>query len=82
MGNASGYNNERDEDTHDIIEIINPMKPSISPTANGLQEVSMKFLAKRSNGNTVMVDNNFLKMNNPLLLINFYEQHIRIHSSQ
>ncbi|KAF3654583.1 putative ABC transporter C family member 9-like [Capsicum annuum] len=47
MGNASGYNNERDEDTHDIIEIINPMKPSISPTANGLQEVSMKFLAKR-----------------------------------
>ncbi|RVW63392.1 putative chromo domain-containing protein LHP1 [Vitis vinifera] len=30
-----------------------------------------------SDGKEVMVDNKFLKANNPLLLINFYEQHLR-----
>ncbi|PNX84269.1 chromo domain-containing protein LHP1-like [Trifolium pratense] len=31
----------------------------------------------KSDGTEVMVDNKYLKTNNPLLLINFYEQHLR-----
>ncbi|KAJ0013690.1 hypothetical protein Pint_20832 [Pistacia integerrima] len=30
-----------------------------------------------SDGKEVMVDNKFLKANDPLLLINFYEQHLK-----
>ncbi|PPD85359.1 hypothetical protein GOBAR_DD17705 [Gossypium barbadense] len=49
---------------------------SASVLAN-TQDVSVTFLAIRSDGKEVMVDNQYLKANNPLLLISFYEQHLK-----
>ncbi|KAL1547468.1 La ribonucleoprotein [Salvia divinorum] len=59
-----------------ITEIIKPVsyKASIS---NNAQEVLVAFEAIRSDGTKVIVDNKFLKANNPLLLIDFYEKHLR-----
>ncbi|KAH6767623.1 hypothetical protein C2S52_018606 [Perilla frutescens var. hirtella] len=59
-----------------ITEIIKPIsyKASIS---NNVQEVLVTFEAMRSDGTKVIVDNKFLKANNPLLLIDFYEKHLR-----
>jgi hypothetical protein len=59
-----------------ITEIIKPMAYSTSISRSG-HDVSVTFMAKRSDGKEVMVDNKYLKSNNPLLLINFYEQHLR-----
>lgn len=84
VGNALGCNNKCDDskDTYAITEIIKPMSYSAPTIANDLKDVSVTFLAKRSDGKDVMVDNKFLKTNNPLLLINFYEQHLRYHPTQ
>ncbi|XP_042008574.1 chromo domain protein LHP1-like [Salvia splendens] len=59
-----------------ITEIVKPIsyKASIS---NNAQEVLVAFEAIRSDGTKVIVDNKFLKANNPLLLIDFYEKHLR-----
>ncbi|XP_062101382.1 chromo domain-containing protein LHP1 isoform X2 [Humulus lupulus] len=59
-----------------ITKIIKPIGYSASVT-NNIQDVSVTFMAMRSDGREVMVDNKFLKANNPHLLINFYEQHLR-----
>ncbi|XP_038724440.1 chromo domain-containing protein LHP1-like isoform X1 [Tripterygium wilfordii] len=59
-----------------ITKIIKPIGYSASVLDN-VQDVLVTFLALRSDGKEVMVDNQFLKANNPLLLINFYEQHLR-----
>ncbi|KAJ7950640.1 Chromo domain-containing protein LHP1 [Quillaja saponaria] len=59
-----------------IIKIIKPIGFSASVSSN-IQDVLVTFMAMRSDGTVVMVDNKFLKANNPLLLINFYEQHLR-----
>ncbi|KAG6593747.1 Chromo domain-containing protein LHP1, partial [Cucurbita argyrosperma subsp. sororia] len=81
----SGYRGEsfiRNNNTDDarnelrIIKIIKPLGYSAS-VSNNIQDVLVTFVAMRSDGTEVMVDNKFLKANNPLLLINFYEQHLR-----
>ncbi|KAI4371868.1 hypothetical protein MLD38_010168 [Melastoma candidum] len=59
-----------------ITKIIKPIGFSAS-VANNIQDVSVTFMVMRSDGKEVMVDNNFLKANYPLLLIDFYEQHLR-----
>lgn len=59
-----------------ITEIVKPIsyKASIS---NNVQEVLVAFEAVRADGTKVTVDNKFLKANYPLLLIDFYEKHLR-----
>ncbi|ESQ41764.1 hypothetical protein EUTSA_v10013571mg [Eutrema salsugineum] len=59
-----------------IIKILKPVKFSASVTDN-VQDVLVTFSALRSDGKEVMVDNRFLKAHNPLLLIDFYEQHLK-----
>ncbi|XVE90315.1 hypothetical protein DITRI_Ditri20bG0067600 [Diplodiscus trichospermus] len=59
-----------------ITGILKPVGFSASVSDN-TQDVSVNFLAIRSDGKEVMVDNRYLKANNPLLLINFYEQHLK-----
>ncbi|XP_060208940.1 chromo domain protein LHP1-like [Lycium barbarum] len=84
VGNAFGCNNKCDnsKDAYVITEIIKPMSYSASITSNDVQDVFVAFLVKRSDGTEVMVDNKFLKTNNPLLLINFYEKHLRYHPTE
>ncbi|GMH23791.1 hypothetical protein Nepgr_025634 [Nepenthes gracilis] len=59
-----------------ITRIIKPISYSAS-VLNNNQDVSVTFVAMRADGKEVVIDNKFLKANNPLLLINFYEQHLR-----
>ncbi|KAL1540012.1 La ribonucleoprotein [Salvia divinorum] len=59
-----------------IVEIVKPVSYKAS-VANNDQEVLVAFEAIRSDGTKVIVDNKFLKANNPLLLIDFYEKHLR-----
>lgn len=59
-----------------ITKILKPIGFSSSEAENG-QDVSVTFTAMRSDGKEVIVDNKYLKANNPLLLINFYEQHLK-----
>ncbi|KAI4356182.1 hypothetical protein L6164_000224 [Bauhinia variegata] len=76
-GNNSHNNRvEEVEDIPHIVKIIKPTGYSASLSSN-TQEVSVTFLALRSDGAEVMVDNKYLKTYNPLLLINYYEQHLR-----
>ncbi|KAL5991372.1 La ribonucleoprotein [Asimina triloba] len=63
-----------------IIKLIRPIGYSAS-ISNNVQDVSVTFMALRSDGKEVVVDNKFLKVNNPLLLISFYEQHLRYSSA-
>ncbi|XP_047324569.1 chromo domain protein LHP1-like [Impatiens glandulifera] len=64
-----------------ITEIVRPISYS-STTIESVNDVSVTFIAMRSDGKEVVVDNKFLKVNNPLLLINFYEQHLRYSQTQ
>nr|GMD62212.1 chromo domain protein LHP1-like [Ipomoea batatas] len=82
VGNDWGYKNKSAnfEDAYNISQIVKPVGYQAA-VSNGAQEVSITFLAKRSDGKEVTVDNKFLKANNPLLLINFYEQHLRYNPS-
>ncbi|GAB2277940.1 La ribonucleoprotein [Dionaea muscipula] len=75
MGRQMG-NNNFDLNASAITRILNPIgySPSVS---NDVHDVSVTFMAMRADGEEVLVDNKFLKANNPLLLINFYEQHLR-----
>ncbi|KAJ8573501.1 hypothetical protein K7X08_010012 [Anisodus acutangulus] len=68
------------KDAYTITQLIKPISYSAS-LSNDMQDVSVTFRAERSDGKEMMVDNKFLKMNNPLLLINFYEQHLRYNPS-
>ncbi|KAK9273306.1 hypothetical protein L1049_018113 [Liquidambar formosana] len=78
VGDDSGHKNKFDDarNASVITEIIKPISYSAS-VSNSVQDVLVTFMATRSDGKEVMVDNKFLKANNPLLLINFYEQHLR-----
>ncbi|CAI9103302.1 OLC1v1001761C3 [Oldenlandia corymbosa var. corymbosa] len=60
----------------DITEIIRPVSFT-SAMVNNVKDVSVTFTAKRADGKEVAVDNKFLKANHPLLLINYYEQHLK-----
>ncbi|GFP93924.1 chromo domain protein lhp1 [Phtheirospermum japonicum] len=59
-----------------ITQIVKPISYKAS-TANNVQDVLVAFEALRSDGTKVIVDNKFLKANNPLLLIEFYEKNLR-----
>ncbi|KAK9104086.1 hypothetical protein Scep_020930 [Stephania cephalantha] len=63
-----------------IAKIIKAIGYSAS-VSNNIQDVLITFLALRSDGREVVVDSKFLKVNNPLLLISFYEQHLRYNPS-
>ncbi|KAL7234014.1 hypothetical protein ACSBR1_017586 [Camellia fascicularis] len=74
LGSKNKFVNAKNVST--ITEIIKPISYS-SSLINNVEDVSITFMAMRSDGKEVMVDNKFLKAHNPLLLINFYEQHLR-----
>ncbi|XP_010525009.1 PREDICTED: chromo domain-containing protein LHP1-like isoform X2 [Tarenaya hassleriana] len=59
-----------------ITKILKPISFSASVSEN-VQDVSVTFTALRSDGEEVTVDNKFLKAQNPLLLVDFYEQHLK-----
>ncbi|XP_042014612.1 chromo domain protein LHP1-like [Salvia splendens] len=59
-----------------IIEIVKPVSYKASISGND-QEVLVAFEAIRADGTKLIVDNQYLKANNPLLLIDFYEKHLR-----
>ncbi|XP_049401726.1 chromo domain protein LHP1-like [Solanum stenotomum] len=84
VGNVLGCNNKCDQfkDTYAITEIIKAENYSPPDIENGLKDVSVTFRAKRSDGTEVVVDNKFMKTNNPLLLISYYEKHLQHHPSQ
>lgn len=60
----------------DIVKIIKPVgyTPAAASTT---QDVLVTFEAIRSDGSEVVVDNNHLKTYHPILLIDYYEQHLR-----
>lgn len=61
---------------HTITKILKAVRYHASVTDNA-QQVSIIFKALRSDGQEVLVDNKDLKLSNPLLLISYYEQHLR-----
>ncbi|KAI3743008.1 hypothetical protein L1987_60709 [Smallanthus sonchifolius] len=62
-----------------ITQIIKPVNYSVS-VLDDTEEVCVSFLVTRSDGEEIVVDNKYLKENDPVLLINFYEQHLRYNS--
>ncbi|KAI3709813.1 hypothetical protein L2E82_39580 [Cichorium intybus] len=78
LGNCFGSMNvvEASRSMYAITKIIKPVEYSKS-TLNDMQDILVTFSVLRSDGKEVMVDNRYLKANYPLLLINFYEQHIQ-----
>ncbi|CAN4110474.1 unnamed protein product [Withania somnifera] len=83
VGSDLVWRNKSDDskDVYTITQLVKPISYTTS-SSNDVQDVSVTFLAKRSDGKEVMVDNKFLKMNNPLVLINYYEQHMRYNPSK
>ncbi|CAM0957053.1 unnamed protein product [Alopecurus aequalis] len=63
-----------------ITRIIKPVRYFATMT-DDVQQVSITFKALRSDGQEVLVDDKELKSNNPLVLINYYEQHLRYDST-
>ncbi|KAJ7517351.1 hypothetical protein O6H91_21G020100 [Diphasiastrum complanatum] len=59
-----------------IIEIVKAISYSNTPR-NGKQDALVLFKALRSDGQEVVVDNKFLRATYPLLLVDFYERHLR-----
>ncbi|XP_010275118.1 PREDICTED: chromo domain-containing protein LHP1-like [Nelumbo nucifera] len=74
--------NKLDDSTnpYSITKIVKPIGYSAN-ILNNVQDVTVTFLAVRSDGKEVVVDSKFLKTNNPLLLISFYEQHLHYTST-
>ncbi|PHT60567.1 putative chromo domain-containing protein LHP1 [Capsicum baccatum] len=68
---------ESTKDVHTITELIKPVSYAETFVNDRQDDVSITFLANRSDGKEILVDNKFLKINNPLLLIDFYEQILR-----
>ncbi|GAV89285.1 Chromo domain-containing protein [Cephalotus follicularis] len=68
--------NSNSKNASSISKILKPINFSAS-VSDDSQEVVVTFMAERFDGKEVIVDNKFLKANNPLLLINFYEQHLK-----
>ncbi|KAL1802512.1 hypothetical protein DCAR_0934071 [Daucus carota subsp. sativus] len=63
--------------THDDAAIVQIIKPMSFEASGPDQDVVVTFTARRSDGKEIIVDNKFLKVNNPLMLINFYEKHLK-----
>ncbi|KAE8775626.1 putative chromo domain-containing protein LHP1 [Hordeum vulgare] len=59
-----------------ITKIIKPVR-YFATMVDDVQQVSITFRALRSDGQEVLVDDKELKSTNPLVLINYYEQHLR-----
>ncbi|CAN6324194.1 unnamed protein product [Urochloa humidicola] len=59
-----------------IIKIIKPVR-YFSTVVEGVQQVAISFKALRSDGTEVLVDDKELKAKEPLVLIEYYEQHLR-----
>ncbi|CAK9861554.1 unnamed protein product [Sphagnum jensenii] len=59
-----------------ITQILKAISYSNSVT-DDKQDVVVLFKASRSDGEEVVVDNKFMRDNYPILLIEFYEQHLR-----
>ncbi|TKY75524.1 Chromo domain protein LHP1 [Spatholobus suberectus] len=76
MGNNSPMKMGDAKTACNIVKIIKPIGYSASLCDN-IQDVLVTFMAMRSDGTEVMVDNKYLKAYNPLLLISFYELHLR-----
>ncbi|CAL9119573.1 probable chromo domain-containing protein LHP1 [Musa acuminata AAA Group] len=72
------------DDTGELPSITKLLKPVrfYASVTNNVQQVSITFKALRSDGKEVLVDDKELKANNPLLLISFYEQHLRYSPNQ
>ncbi|XP_054782826.1 chromo domain protein LHP1-like [Prosopis cineraria] len=60
-----------------IVKLIRPVGYSASIADGNGQNILVTFVALRNDGAEVIVDNKYLKLNNPIMLINFYEQHLR-----
>ncbi|XP_021759958.1 chromo domain protein LHP1-like isoform X2 [Chenopodium quinoa] len=79
LANSDAYRKKKFDSSRSssvITRLIKPISFTASVT-NNIQDVSVTFVAMRSDGKEVMVDNKYLKANNPLLLINYYEQCLR-----
>ncbi|KAI9111164.1 hypothetical protein K1719_017775 [Acacia pycnantha] len=79
---ASGGNNSNsklnDADTDgNIIKLLRPVGYQASIADGNGHNIMVTFVALRNDGAKVMVDNKYLKLNYPNMLINFYEQHLR-----
>ncbi|XP_004501104.1 chromo domain protein LHP1 [Cicer arietinum] len=76
LGNNTHQKIDDTKTACNIVKILKPIGYSASLSCY-MQDVRVTFMAMRSDGTEVMVDNKYLKTYNPLLLINFYEQHLR-----
>ncbi|KAL9313526.1 hypothetical protein ACSQ67_018978 [Phaseolus vulgaris] len=76
VGNDSPVKMDDAKSACNIVKILKPIGYSSSLSDN-MQDVLVTFMAMRSDGTEVMVNNRYLKAYNPLLLINFYELHLR-----
>ncbi|XP_051123913.1 chromo domain protein LHP1-like [Andrographis paniculata] len=78
LGNYVNYKSKFDDSRNmcTLTQIVRPISYKAS-VSNNVQEVLLTFEALRSDGSKVTVDNKFLKANNPLLLIDYYEKHLR-----
>ncbi|KAM3323262.1 hypothetical protein P3S67_004413 [Capsicum chacoense] len=59
---------EATKDVHTITELIRPVSYAATFVNDRQDDVSITFLAKRSDGKKMLVDNKFLKINNPRLI--------------
>ncbi|CAM6125621.1 unnamed protein product [Calypogeia fissa] len=83
VSSSPGWNaNSRVPSAVTYITQINKAISYSNQTNNGRQEVLVLFKASRSDGVEVVVDNKFMRDSYPLLLIDFYEQHLRYSTSQ
>ncbi|KAJ7516404.1 hypothetical protein O6H91_22G057300 [Diphasiastrum complanatum] len=64
-----------------ITQIVKAISYSNVPR-NGKQDALVLFKALRSDGQEVVVDNKFLRATYPLLLVDFYERHLRYSTGQ
>ncbi|XP_039123088.1 chromo domain-containing protein LHP1 [Dioscorea cayenensis subsp. rotundata] len=68
--------NKADANPSRIIKILKAISFYTSVTKD-MPEVLVKFMALRADGKEMIVDNNYLKDNNPKLLIDYYEERLR-----
>ncbi|KAF1865086.1 hypothetical protein Lal_00004460 [Lupinus albus] len=83
-GDGGGNNNNNGHMMGDVVSachIVKIIRPIgyVTSFSNIVDDLSVIFVALRSDGTEVTVTNKYLKANNPLLLINYYEENIRYH---
>ncbi|KAL6565756.1 La ribonucleoprotein [Orobanche hederae] len=79
LGNNAECSNNKNVNSKSMFTITQIIRPISWRTSmsNNIRDVLLTFEAVRSDGTKVTVDNKFLKANNPLLLIDFYEKNLR-----